>query len=113
MNYFYFLRCLTVEYPKKLPTTSVIIVFHNEAWSTLLRTLWSVYNTSPKALLKDIILVDDSSDREYLLTKLHEYIKTFPIRVTIARTMRRSGLIQARLLGAKYSKVSVSIFCGS
>jgi len=42
----------------------VILVFYDEGWSVLLRTVHSVINTSPPELLKDIILVDDgSSDR--------------------------------------------------
>lgn len=58
------LRCQrkTFNY-RRLPTTSVIIAFYNEAWSTLLRTIHSVLETTPAILLKEIILIDDFSDR--------------------------------------------------
>ncbi|XP_067155213.1 polypeptide N-acetylgalactosaminyltransferase 3 isoform X3 [Apteryx mantelli] len=82
-----------------LPTTSIIIVFHNEAWSTLLRTVHSVMYTSPAILLKEIILVDDASVDEYLHDKLDEYMKQFQI-VKVVRQKERKGLITARLLGA-------------
>ncbi|KAJ8965124.1 hypothetical protein NQ314_004349 [Rhamnusium bicolor] len=100
-------RCKDKKYPKLLPTTSIVIVFHNEAWSTLLRTVWSVINRSPRPLLKEVILVDDASERG---KKLENYVKTLPVPVFVLRTEKRSGLIRARLLGAKHVTGQVITF---
>lgn len=54
-------RCQEKRYAAALPTVSVVIPFFEEHWTTLLRTVVSVANRSPKHLLKQIILVDDGS----------------------------------------------------
>ena len=58
-------RCLTKFYPRDLPSASVIVIFHNEAWSTLLRTVHTVIARSPSYLLQEIILIDDRSNYDY------------------------------------------------
>ncbi|OXB69457.1 UNVERIFIED_CONTAM: hypothetical protein H355_011161 [Colinus virginianus] len=92
-----------------LPTTSVVIVFHNEAWSTLLRTVYSVLHASPAALLREIILVDDASTDEYLKDELDHYVKQLQI-VRVVRQAERKGLITARLLGASVASGEVLTF---
>lgn len=59
-----------------LPTTSVIVIFFNEPYSVLLRTVHSTLNTCTGRLLKQIILVDDGSTNEELGEKLDYYIRT-------------------------------------
>nr|XP_023398832.1 polypeptide N-acetylgalactosaminyltransferase 13 [Loxodonta africana] len=102
--------CKTKVYPDELPNTSVVIVFHNEAWSTLLRTVHSVINRSPHYLLSEVILVDDASERDFLKLTLENHVKNLEVPVKIIRMEERSGLIRARLRGAAASKGQVITF---
>ncbi|XP_041979485.1 putative polypeptide N-acetylgalactosaminyltransferase 9 [Aricia agestis] len=104
-------RCPQI-FSRSLPKASVIITFHNEAWSTLLRTVHSVINRTPEHLLEKIILVDDGSTMPHLKDRLGEYIGVLA-KVTLIRTTRREGLIRARILGTKHVDSPVVIFLDS
>lgn len=55
-------RCQSKKYPTVLPRMSVIIIFHNEAWSVLLRSVHSILDRTLPDQLLEVILVDDFSD---------------------------------------------------
>ena len=95
-----------------LPQTSVIVCFHNEGWSVLLRSVHSILNRSPEHLLKEIILVDDASDMAHLKTDLETYMSQYP-SVRIVRAPERIGLIRARLLGASKATAPILTFLDS
>ncbi|XP_055848098.1 putative polypeptide N-acetylgalactosaminyltransferase 13 [Episyrphus balteatus] len=86
--------------PKK-SKVSVIIVFRNEARSTLLRTIVSVLQRTPQRFLNEIIVIDDFSDDETILTDLvklpfeGDFIKSHRNR------KHNKGLIESRNLRAK------------
>ncbi|XP_036917240.1 polypeptide N-acetylgalactosaminyltransferase 15 isoform X2 [Sturnira hondurensis] len=92
-----------------LPTASVILCFHDEAWSTLLRTVHSILDTAPRAFLKEIILVDDLSQQGQLKTALSEHVARLE-GVKLLRSNKRLGAIRARMLGATRATGDVLVF---
>uniref|UniRef100_A0A4W3HUH9 Glycosyltransferase 2-like domain-containing protein n=1 Tax=Callorhinchus milii TaxID=7868 RepID=A0A4W3HUH9_CALMI len=95
----------------QLPTTSIIMCFVDEVWSTLLRSVHSILNRSPSHLITEIILVDDFSTKgknERVPTPSH----VFP-KVRIIHLKTRHGLIQARLAGADVATGDVLTFLDS
>lgn len=85
----HFFRCKVLKFDKDLPNASVIIIFTNEAWSPLVRTIHSVINRSPPDLLHEIVLLDDSSDRGQLhFLFIHRFISFY---FNFRRAWRKAG----------------------
>eukprot|EP00927_Polykrikos_kofoidii_P055289 TRINITY_DN49565_c0_g1_i1.p1 TRINITY_DN49565_c0_g1~~TRINITY_DN49565_c0_g1_i1.p1 ORF type:complete len:721 (-),score=119.86 TRINITY_DN49565_c0_g1_i1:120-2282(-) len=105
-----------------LPKASVIIVFHNEGFSTLVRSVHTVLDYTPAHLLEEIIVCDDAStpdkDRFYekhwrrLQEELTDYFKILP-KVRLVRLKRRRGLMLARMEGAWRARGEVLVFLDS
>ncbi|XP_061186167.1 polypeptide N-acetylgalactosaminyltransferase 5-like [Saccostrea echinata] len=106
--------CKLKTFPKDLPATSIIICFHNEAWSVLLRTVHSILNRTPLHLIHEIILVDDFSDLDFLKEELDDYFSEKGSgKVRVLRTNKREGLIRARLLGYEAATGEILTFLDS
>lgn len=99
-----------------LPDTSVVIVFHNENLSVLLRSIHSVLNRTPPALLKEIIVVDDFSDKQthpWLGKQLEDYISGTLPKTRLLRLLQRRGLMGARAAGAAAATAQTVTFLDS
>lgn len=133
-------ECKYWHYPEKLPTASVVIVFHNEGLTTLMRTAHSVLLRSPRKLIKEVVLLDDYSDKEELGKELENYISEHfgefkkitgndlsssytadkanfgetlyekSGKVRLVRNNERQGLIRSRTRGAEVSTGDVIVF---
>uniref|UniRef100_A0A8B9JWG1 polypeptide N-acetylgalactosaminyltransferase n=1 Tax=Astyanax mexicanus TaxID=7994 RepID=A0A8B9JWG1_ASTMX len=97
-------RCTTLHYDTELPSTSIVITFHNEARSTLLRTVRSVLNRTPVHLIHEIILVDDFSEDPESFSAFWNRLLFF---------LCDSGLIRSRVRGADTAKAGVLTFLDS
>lgn len=106
-------QCKKLLYLKELPTVSIVIPFYNDHLSTLLRTVYSVINRSPKELLKEVILVNDHSTKDFLYGELEEHInKHLKHIVKLYVLPRRSGLVGDFFIFFKPSLIHFSLRFG-
>ncbi|XP_035692540.1 polypeptide N-acetylgalactosaminyltransferase 4-like [Branchiostoma floridae] len=101
--------CRTQTYLSNLPTVSIIVVLHNEAVSVLKRTLHSILDNTPSALLQEVLLIDDFSNNVDLGWDLEDYISRLP-KIRLVRTRRREGLTRARIRAAHVASGAVLVF---
>lgn len=87
--------------------------YYNEHFSVLMRSVHSLINRSPPELLKEIILVDDCSQRTSLFEPLDKYIAEHFTIVQIVHLKQRTGLIGARMAGARQATCDVLVFLDS
>lgn len=117
-NYSHFslyFSCAKQSYHSILPSASIVICFYNEHINTLVRSVNTVIKRTPATILKEIILVDDSSDLEDLKTDLKIKLDELESseKIKIIRNENREGLIRSRVYGARKATGDVLIFLDS
>jgi len=108
-------QCLGKTFSRTLPTASVIICFYNEDFFTLMRTLYSVIKRSPNNLLKEIILINDHSEDDAIISTIDNQIKSDHdlSLVKMYTPPERLGLIRARIFGSRKATGDVLVFLDS
>lgn len=94
---------------------SVVIVFHNEDLSVLLRSVQTILNRTPEHMLREIILVDDDSNgttHPWLKDELDYHLQFLP-KTRVRRLDERHGLMMARVAGAEWARSEILIFFDS
>uniref|UniRef100_A0A3P9H1B6 Polypeptide N-acetylgalactosaminyltransferase n=1 Tax=Oryzias latipes TaxID=8090 RepID=A0A3P9H1B6_ORYLA len=94
-------RCLK-NYPRDLPSISVVLIYLNEALSVIKRAIRSIITHSPQHLLKEILLVDDHSTYSKL-NYISEIHKERPGLVKKVWHKRQMGLSQSRISGWEHA----------
>ncbi|CAJ0931007.1 unnamed protein product, partial [Mesorhabditis belari] len=97
-------------------SVSIVIIYHNECLSVLLRMLTSIFDRTPESNLQEIILYDDASEVEHILVeKLQEFghITEKSDILKIHRNPEREGLIRAKVLASRMAIGDVLIFLDS
>ncbi|XP_047658191.1 polypeptide N-acetylgalactosaminyltransferase 18a [Tachysurus fulvidraco] len=103
--------CKNISYHASLPQVSIVFIFVNEALSVILRSVHSAMRWTPSRLLREIILVDDSSSNAELRENLQRFVEETnqqrPDFIKMVRHTRQEGLIRARVSGWRAASAPV------
>nr|XP_019959147.1 PREDICTED: probable polypeptide N-acetylgalactosaminyltransferase 8 isoform X2 [Paralichthys olivaceus] len=105
-------RCANKTYPKDLPSLGVVLIYLNEALSVIKRALRSIIDRTPKNILKEIIMVDDSSSNEDLKGDLDVHMKSLErenptLVISRVKHSEQRGLAYARVSGWRAATADV------
>ncbi|XP_006883395.1 PREDICTED: polypeptide N-acetylgalactosaminyltransferase 15 [Elephantulus edwardii] len=104
--------CLQQHPAASLPTASVVLDIHGEAWAAVLRTVHSILATAPRAVLKEVVLVENLSQRGQVRSALSGHVARLE-GVKLLRSNRKLDAIQRRMLGATRATGDVLVFMDS
>ncbi|VDM20772.1 unnamed protein product [Wuchereria bancrofti] len=98
-------------------TVSIVIIYHNEALSVLIRMLNSIFDHTPSNILQEIILYDDYSDYDTMLINhvitYGNYVQWPMKKIITKRSNERLGLIRAKVYASRVAHGDVLIFLDS
>ena len=91
-------ECKVIKYPENMPEISIVIVFRDEPISCLLRTIYSILETSPDDLVHEVILVDDGSENMDLKLAVKIHVSNVK-KLKLIENKKSLGLMMARQKG--------------
>lgn len=111
----YFFSCNNEDYSEVTKTASIIIIYHNEAFSVLVRMLHGIFKRTPEKLLHEIIMYDDYSESHLSIeSALKDYAtgKGWS-KIKFVAAKERQGLIRAKTLAAREATGDILVILDS
>ncbi|KAL5249017.1 hypothetical protein ACHWQZ_G018012 [Mnemiopsis leidyi] len=102
-------QCVGITYKNSETKVSVVINFHNELLSLLLRSIISVLKSIPKKNFHELILIDDGSnlDQHFDLLEVEPLVSLWTVKVKYIRFEENRGLIYSRRFGCQVASGDV------
>ena len=98
--------CENITYHTSNTTVSVVLNYHNEVLSLLLRSIYTILAAIPPHNLCEVILVDDASNFTSYpdLERVEPLVSQFTVTVRYFRFETNKGLIYSRVFAAKKAR---------